>query len=150
MLAGLGLGGCNSLLGTENYELAKCFGHLVSVCLDAPPTGDIKITSGIDTDHDARCVQVAQPDGPKLCVIAGNSISVTSNTTANGMLPLVLIGAATVDVTGTIDVDASDPWLEEADDVLRDIFQASLKRPLVVKETTPAYGTAAKKRVRRG
>ena len=53
-------------------------------------------------------------------------------------------------VVGTIDVDASDPWLEGADAAMGAIFQASLGRPLMVKETSPAYGTTGKKRVRRG
>lgn len=53
-------------------------------------------------------------------------------------------------VVGTIDVDASDPWLEGADDAMRAIFQASLERPLVVKETSPQYGTGGKRKARRG
>ena len=53
-------------------------------------------------------------------------------------------------VVGTIDVDASDPWLKGADDAMREMFQASLRRPLVVKDTSPAYGTPGKKRARRG
>ena len=53
-------------------------------------------------------------------------------------------------VVGTIDVDASDPWLEGADDAMRSIFEASLGRPLVVKETSPAYGTIGRKKARRG
>lgn len=53
-------------------------------------------------------------------------------------------------VVGTIDVDASDPWLEGADDAMRAIFEASLGRPLLVKETSPAYGSGGRKRTRRG
>ena len=53
-------------------------------------------------------------------------------------------------VVGTIDVDASDPWLEGADDAMRSIFQASLGRPLMVKDTSPEYGRGGKKRARRG
>ena len=53
-------------------------------------------------------------------------------------------------VIGTIDVDASDPWLQGADDAMRAIFQASLGRPMMVKETSPAYETGGKKRPRRG
>jgi hypothetical protein len=52
-------------------------------------------------------------------------------------------------VVGTIDVDASDPWLEGADDAIRGMFEASLGRPLVVKESSPVYGTGRKK-ARRG
>src|SRR4051812_18290081 len=48
-------------------------------------------------------------------------------------------------VVGTIDVDAGDPWLETADAAVRGLFDASLRRPLMVKETTPPYGTSRKK-----
>ena len=37
-------------------------------------------------------------------------------------------------VVGTIDIDASDPLLEDADDVLRTLFDTSLKRPTLVKD----------------
>jgi hypothetical protein len=53
-------------------------------------------------------------------------------------------------VVGTIDIDASDPSLENADEALRALFDASLGRPLMVKEASPVYGSPAKKRVRRG
>jgi hypothetical protein len=53
-------------------------------------------------------------------------------------------------VVGTIDVDASDPWLEGADDAIRGMFEASLGRPLMVKESSPAYGSAGRKKARRG
>ena len=53
-------------------------------------------------------------------------------------------------VVGTIDLDASDPWLEGADDAVRGMFDASLRRPLMVKEASPVYGTARRKRARRG
>lgn len=53
-------------------------------------------------------------------------------------------------VVGTIDLDASDPWLEGADQAVRTMFETSLGRPLMVKESSPAYGSAGKKRARRG
>jgi len=52
-------------------------------------------------------------------------------------------------VVGTIDVDASDPGLRGADKAIRGLVDASMKRPMVFKETNPAYGVArrpAKKR----
>lgn len=52
-------------------------------------------------------------------------------------------------VVGTIDVDASDPWLEGADAAVGEIYQVSLRRPLAVGDTSPAYG-GGKKRSRRG
>jgi hypothetical protein len=53
-------------------------------------------------------------------------------------------------VVGTIDLDASDPWLEKADEAVRTMFDTSLGRPLMVKESSPAYGSGGKKRTRRG
>jgi hypothetical protein len=53
-------------------------------------------------------------------------------------------------VVGTIDVDASDPWLEGADDVLRDMVDTSLGRPMMVREETPPYGSRARRKARRG
>ena len=42
-------------------------------------------------------------------------------------------------VVGTIDVDSTDPLLEHSDQAVRAVFDASLRRPLVVKEPTPEY-----------
>jgi hypothetical protein len=53
-------------------------------------------------------------------------------------------------VVGTIDVDASDPWLEGADDALRDMVDKSLGRPMMVRESPPPYGTRGRKKARRG
>lgn len=53
-------------------------------------------------------------------------------------------------VAGTIDIDAADPWLEGADEALLALFDASLGRPLMVKETVPAYGSRGRKKARRG
>ncbi len=104
----LTLAGCNSLVGADEFEIAKCFGHLVEVCLPAPPTGDVSLTSTqpLDTGRDARCVVVPQPNGPELCVIAGQTVTV-GMLQAVGRRPLVLIGADTITVTGTLDVSPS-------------------------------------------
>jgi hypothetical protein len=53
-------------------------------------------------------------------------------------------------VVGTIDIADSDPWLEGADDEVRGLFEASLRRPLMVKDASPVYGTAGKRKPRRG
>ena len=53
-------------------------------------------------------------------------------------------------VVGTIDLDATDPWLEGADEAVRGMFDASLGRPLMVQEPSPVYGTARRKKGRRG
>jgi hypothetical protein len=53
-------------------------------------------------------------------------------------------------VVGTIDLDASDPWLEKADEAVRGLFDRSLGRPLMVKASSPVYRSGGKKRTRRG
>jgi hypothetical protein len=58
-------------------------------------------------------------------------------------------GGAVRSVVGTIDIDASDPLLTGADDVLRGLFDVSLGRPTIVKETRARYGTGSKRK-RRG
>jgi hypothetical protein len=58
-------------------------------------------------------------------------------------------GGAIRSVVGTIDIDASDPLLMRADDVLRTLYDASLGRPMLAKEARPRYGAGAKKK-RRG
>jgi hypothetical protein len=58
-------------------------------------------------------------------------------------------GGAVRSVVGTIDIDASDPLLTGADDVLRTLFDVSLQRPALVKESRAAYRAGAKKK-RRG
>ena len=50
-------------------------------------------------------------------------------------------------VVGTIDIGASDPALDEADQAIRDLFARSLTRPLMVKEARPAL---TRSRTRRG
>jgi hypothetical protein len=53
-------------------------------------------------------------------------------------------------VVGTIDIDPSDPMLERADEAVRYVFESSLGRPLMVKETSPEYGKARGRKRRRG
>jgi hypothetical protein len=53
-------------------------------------------------------------------------------------------------VVGTIDLDASDPWLERADAALREMVDTSLGRPMMVREASPPYGGRGRKRARRG
>jgi hypothetical protein len=45
-------------------------------------------------------------------------------------------------VVGTIDIAADDPRLERADRAIRDLFAASLARPLRVTEARERYGPA--------
>ena len=54
-------------------------------------------------------------------------------------------------VIGTIDVDSSDPLLEKADAALRAAFDASLGRPLAIREARASYkAVPSKPRKRRG
>ena len=57
-------------------------------------------------------------------------------------------GAAAIrSVTGTIDLPANDPDLEEASAYVRVMFDRSLRRPMGVKATPPArHGRKAKRR----
>ena len=49
------------------------------------------------------------------------------------------VPAAVRSVVGTIDLAADDPHLERADRVMRDLFSASLARPLWVSDTRTPY-----------
>ena len=52
-------------------------------------------------------------------------------------------------VTGTIDIDSSDPMLERADAAVLTQFEGSLARPLAVAGSRGQYGSPAKARRRR-
>jgi hypothetical protein len=52
-------------------------------------------------------------------------------------------------VVGTIEIDRRDPSLEHADSAIRALFDASLRRPMMVKETPASY-RASKRTRRRG
>jgi hypothetical protein len=53
-------------------------------------------------------------------------------------------------VVGTIDIDASDPLLEGANEAVRGLYEISLRRPLMGKETTVEYRIPRRKKGRRG
>ena len=53
-------------------------------------------------------------------------------------------------VVGTIDIDAGDPSLEQADSAVRAMFDASLRRPMMVREVSPPYGPAPSRKKPRG
>jgi hypothetical protein len=57
---------------------------------------------------------------------------------------------AATSVVGTVEIDAHDPKLESADGVIRALFDASLGRPLVARETRGSYRAARGKRGRSG
>lgn len=59
--------------------------------------------------------------------------------------------AAARSVVGTIDIAPDDPMLANADAALQEMFAASLHRPFVARETSPAYASPRQARkVRRG
>ena len=58
-------------------------------------------------------------------------------------------GGPSRSVVGTIDVDASDPFLEGADEVVRAMFETSLGRPLKVKHAPGDHRTPGRRK-RRG
>ena len=53
-------------------------------------------------------------------------------------------------VVGTIDIAPDDPMLDGADGVVRGLFDTSLRRPSMVKETSPVYGALPRTKPRRG
>jgi hypothetical protein len=44
-------------------------------------------------------------------------------------------------VVGTIDIDAADPLLDKADAAVRAMFETSVRRPMIVRERRPKYGS---------
>ena len=58
-------------------------------------------------------------------------------------------GGPSRSVVGTIDVDASDPFLEGADEVVRAMFETSVGRPLMARESPTEYRTSTRRK-RRG
>jgi hypothetical protein len=50
-------------------------------------------------------------------------------------------GGVPTSVVGTIDIDAADPLLLGADDVLRDVVYTSVARPASVKDMRTRYGS---------
>src|SRR5688572_3567270 len=52
-------------------------------------------------------------------------------------------------VQGTIDLPDDDAHLAQSDAYVRSLFDASLRRPVLVKEVGPTYGKRAPKKARR-
>ena len=53
-------------------------------------------------------------------------------------------------VAGTVDIASDDPDLNRADAYLYELVDASLKRPVVVREAPPPYGNTKTRSRRRG
>jgi hypothetical protein len=49
-------------------------------------------------------------------------------------------------VVGTVDIDSSDPLLEGADVAVRTLYEASLNRPLVIRESPAQYSAGPRRR----
>jgi hypothetical protein len=47
-------------------------------------------------------------------------------------------------VVGTVEIDAGDPLLDEADAALRALFERAMSRPTVVRERRATYGRRAR------
>jgi hypothetical protein len=58
-------------------------------------------------------------------------------------------GVAPRSVVGTVAIDDDDAQLEKADTAMRDLFERSLRRPLVVREDVEPFGKS-RKRAKRG
>jgi hypothetical protein len=52
-------------------------------------------------------------------------------------------------VAGTVDISAADPGLDLADAALRTLFDESLRRPLLVRDSRPGYAARKSPRARR-
>ncbi len=52
-------------------------------------------------------------------------------------------------VVGTIDIDPGDPMLEDADAAVQYLFDASLRRPLVVKGAKAVHGSRRRQHVKK-
>jgi hypothetical protein len=85
---------------------ATCLGIglLSGICVEGG--GDIALTTAINTTGDGRCRKVPQDNGPTLCVIDGERISVSEFVQVTGDSPLVLIATKSVAITGAIDASS--------------------------------------------
>lgn len=94
---------------------SDCYGAgAVIVCLTTAPTQPLVLPGGtnpFDTGATGACTQiVGQTNGPSLCVLAGTTVTVNGTFYAIGSMPLVLVGATAVNVTGTGTVDVSSTF----------------------------------------
>ncbi len=59
-------------------------------------------------------------------------------------------GGPSRSIAGTIDIDAADPQLERADTAVRALFDKSIGRPFLARESRPAQRSGLKAKQRRG
>lgn len=93
-----------------------CYGAApFAVCLDSPPTGAQTLPSSINTQSSTLCA-AAQPTGwttapqsqPAACFVLKDTITVNGTVTVTGNRPLVLVGATSITVTGTLDASSNN------------------------------------------
>ena len=82
---------------------APCFGSnsYVHVCLDSMPSGDVNLTTAINTSgtNPTGCVTATNTiDQQEVCVVVGDSIEVSGIVSATGTRPLVLVATSTITI----------------------------------------------------
>jgi hypothetical protein len=116
----LALGACSFRHGVDPFAPtgdgklpANCFGaEPYAVCLTALPTTSLSLGPDVVNTDESQCRTttisgqvVVQPNGPKLCVFAGTSVTVVGALRASGALPLAIVATTgDLDVTAEIDV----------------------------------------------
>ncbi len=91
---------------------AGCYGGFVTVCPDAPITGNTQVTvtfpTTLNTTTSTLCAPYHLPDGTsdsKYCVIAAKTVTINlaGRWNVTGARPLIVIATNQLDVAGTID-----------------------------------------------
>lgn len=80
-----------------------CYGTSTQsrICVMPPPTDAITLPSMIDTDASPLCKSVVS--SPAGCVVVGTTLIANGTIVVIGMRPLILVGASSIAVNGTID-----------------------------------------------
>ncbi|MBA3817951.1 MAG: hypothetical protein H0X17_03600, partial [Deltaproteobacteria bacterium] len=88
----------------------RCYGSggLLVVCVDDPLEPMLAVSGLIDTGADPRCLVVTQAEGPELCVMAAQQITVPQLARVRGTRPLVLVATGTISITSSLDVASKE------------------------------------------
>ena len=95
-------------------DASYCYGpSTFLMCFDTPPTGSLDLTTTIDTGKLMTCAATlpaswtaaGQPD---VCLLAYNDITIATGIRAKGTRPLVLLAAATINVSATLDASSQN------------------------------------------
>jgi hypothetical protein len=109
-LAGLDDPGSVDGAGDDDGAGPLCFGTgLVHVCFDATPTGDLSFAVAVNTDATTSpCATNVTSGGDGLCVVDAKTLTVPAGlvASATGSKPLVIVGADTITIAGTVDVSS--------------------------------------------